>query len=212
MKWERRKQNKVSGPEPTPGTLPVDFLRLVEETLTSALQEGLTSIRGIHPESSFQASGAIYGDEVLLAITLSHGPSQIAATTVFGSADYDPLAETPALMDVLGACLDAAGSIFHFYLDPAFPERMIQIADASLSALEEAPFEWSPVKSEPHPKITVHVKIDKSNPALDAMTEEWLRNHDPEYPAKQQEAEALLEERLDALQGKKRGSGTPPLH
>jgi hypothetical protein len=219
MKWERRKKTLITAPEGAPGPLPVDFIKLVEETLTQGLQEGLTAIRGIHPASGFRAGGAIYENEILLAITLTQGPDQISATTVFGSADYDPNAEKPALMEVLSACLDAAGSVFQHYLDPAFPERIAQIADQSLSALEEAPFQWSPLRPEAHPTIEVHVKIDKSNPVLDALTEEWLRKNDPEYREEsgkssdqnRKESEDFLGERLDAIQGRKSGrGGTPP--
>jgi hypothetical protein len=220
MKWERRKKSLITAPEGTPGPLPVDFVRLVEETLTQGLEEGLTSIREIHPESKFHAGGAIYENEILLAITLSQGPSQISATTVFGSADYDPNAEKPALVEILSACLDAAGSVFQHYLDPEYPERITQIADQSLSALEEAPFQWSSIRPENHPKIEVHVKIDKSNPVLDALTEDWLRKNDPNYREEAEkspdqshrEAEDFLEERLDAIQGRKGGKGgsTPP--
>jgi hypothetical protein len=215
MKWERRKKSLMTAPEGAPGPLPVDFIRLVEETLSQGLQEGLEAIRQIHPESGFRAGGAIYENEILLAITLTHGPSQISATTVFGSADYDPNSEKPALIELLSACLDAAGSVFQHYLDPAFPERITQIADQSLGALEEAPFQWSPIKPESHPKIEVHVKIDKSNPVLDALTEDWLRKHDPDYQEdsgknmeeKRKEAEDFLGERLDAIQGRKNGRG-----
>ncbi len=220
MKWERRKKNLVTTPEGTTGPLPVDFVRLVEETLTQGLEDGLIAIREIHPESGFHAGGAIYENEILLAITLTQGPTQISATTVFGSADYDPNAEKPALMEILSACLDATGSVFQHYLDPAFPERIAQIADQSLGALEEAPFQWSPLKSENHPKIEVHVKIDKSNPVLDALTEDWLKKNDPNYREEsgknpdqtEKEAEDFLGERLDAIQGRKGGKGgnTPP--
>ena len=215
MKWERRKKSLITTPEGTPGPLPVDFVRLVEETLTQGLEEGLTTIREIHPESGFHAGGAIYENEILLAITLTQGPTQISATTVFGSADYDPNAEKPALMEILSACLDAAGSVFQHYLDPAFPERIAQIADQSLGALEEAPFQWSPLRPENHPKIEVHVKIDKSNPVLDALTEDWLKKNDPDYREEatksssesNREAEDFLGERLDAIQGRKNGQG-----
>jgi hypothetical protein len=215
MKWERRKKNLITSPEAAAGPLPVDFIRLVEETLTQGLEEGLSAIREIHPESGFHVGGAIYENEILLAITLTQGPSQISATTVFGSVDYDPNAEKPALMEILSACLDATGSVLQHYLDPAFPERIAQIADQSLGALEEAPFQWSPLKPESHPKIEVHVKIDKSNPVLDALTEEWLKKHDPEYREetvkntedKRKEEEDFLGERLDAIQGRKSGRG-----
>ena len=174
MKWERRNQSKKTGPEANPADLPLDYLKLVEETLSQALEEGLQAIKKIHPESSFKANGAIYADEVLLAITLSHGPHHIAATTVYSSANYNPTQEKPALTDVLAACLDSAGSVFQFYLDPNSPEKLAQIADHSLGALEEAPFEWSLLEAETKTKVAVYVKVDQSNPTLDARADDWL--------------------------------------
>jgi hypothetical protein len=85
-----------------------------------------------------------------------------------------------------------------------------------MSALEEAPFEWTPLKIQEVQKITVHIKMDKSNPTLDRMAEEWLEKNDPHYQeiAAVSEnvdvgsAEEFLEERIDAIRAAKSGSGS----
>jgi len=218
MKWERRKN--TNAPQVQPTSLPVDYLRLVEQTLTQALEPGLKELKKTLPVSEFTAQGAIFGDEVVLAITLSHGADHLAATTLYTSADFNPNAEKPALETILSACLDAAGSIFDFYLDVENPERIEQLAHHTLGALEEAPFEWTAMPEAPasaensaKKRVPVWIKIDKSNLPLDAMAEKWLMENDPDYQSKQghqdetnrHEAEDFLNERLDAI--KKAGSG-----
>ncbi|MBU6153913.1 MAG: hypothetical protein KGP28_06385 [Bdellovibrionales bacterium] len=214
-KWERR--NQAPAKPSSPGSeLPVDFLKLIEETMTQALEPGLLEVRKIHPESSFKAQGAIFSDEILLSITLNHGPLVLSATTVHGSVDYNPNAEKPAVNDLLALILDSLGSLFQFYLDPEFPERITQITDASLGALEEAPFEWTPLRLDEGQKTPVHVKIDKANPLLDTLAEDWLKKNDPNYEnisAKQSkinlgDAEEFLEERIEAIRAAKAGSGS----
>lgn len=208
-KWEKRKkptQATVSKSSP----LPVDYLKLVSETLTQALEKGLVEIKKIHPVSEFSADGALFGDEVLLAVTLSHGESNVAATTVYASADYVPGAEKPGLENTLGACVDAAASVFDYYLDPTQPERVAQIADRSLGALEEAPFEWTQAGN-------AWVKIDKSNPKLEQAADDWLAKNDPEYQKRLErqdqvevgESEEFLNDRLEAIKKAKSGQGGP---
>lgn len=206
MKRERRHKTK-NAPEIKPTELPVDYLRLVSETLTNALDAGLKELKKIHPESVLRSTGQIYGDEVVLAVTLSHGKNVVSATTVYASADYNPNAEKPTLEMVLGACLDAAGSVFDYYLDPKDPAKVAQIADSSLGSLEEAPFEWSAIELNDS-KIPVWVKLDKSNPELDTMAEDWLKKHDPDYEKEDTSAEEdFLQERLDAIKAAKSGTG-----
>ena len=211
MKWDRRnKTGPLSAQKAV--DLPVDYLRLVESTLTTAMEAGLKEMKLIHPISEFRASGAIYGDEVLLALTLFHGDGNLSATTVYASADFDPTAEKPGIEAILSACLDAAGAVYGFYLDPEQTERITQLSDHSLSALEEAPFEWAVAGDE---VIPIHVKMDKSNPLLDEMTERWLRENDPEYhknakAADEFEKEEFLEERLEAIQKVKSGGSSGP--
>jgi hypothetical protein len=213
---ERRKSNP-SKPASPGSELPRDFLMLVEETMVQALEPGLLEVRKTHPASTFSAQGAIFNDEILLSITLSHGPGVLSATTLHGSVDYRPDQEKPSVNDLLALCLDSLGSVFQFYLDPEFPERIAQITDSSLGALEEAPFEWTPLKLDENQKIPVHVKLDKSNPVLDHLAEDWLKKNDPNHEAevsKQNtldlgDAEEFLEERIEAIRAAKSGSGGP---
>jgi hypothetical protein len=214
MKHEKRILN--SNTTAKPGDLPVDFLRLVEETMEQALEPGLEGIRRIHRESKFSARGAIFADEVILSVSLVHGADVLSATTVHASVDYQPNQDKPGLNDLLAQCVDSIGEVFQFYLDPSRPERVAQLAESSLGALEEAPFEWTPMARGKTPVITVHVKIDKSNPQLDQLTEEWLKKNDPEYSKSEHgpkepdftAAEEFLEERIEAIRAAKSGSGS----
>lgn len=201
--WEKRKT--TNGPAPKASPLPVDYLRLVEQTLTQAMEAGLAEIKKIHPVSEFSADGILYADEVLLAITLSHGDQVLAATTVTASADYNALQAKPTLEDVLSQCLDGVGSVFEHFLDPKFPDRISGLAQSNLGALEDAPFEWTASESK---LASVWVKVDKSNPKLDAAAEDWLAKNDPDYETRKSkseardstEAEEFLSERLDKIQ------------
>ncbi len=216
MKFEKRRPPVANKPIIDAADLPVDYLRIVESTLSTALAEGLIEMRKIHPISEFKANGAIYGDEVLLTITLFHGENNLSATTVYLSADFNPMRERPTLEDVLAACLDAAGATYEYYLDAKNPTMIEQLSYHSLSALEEAPFDWSPLaKVAEIKKIPVWVKMDKSNPILENLAEKWLIENDPEYKKKtshvedltKAEAEEFLNERLEAIKGAKSGSG-----
>ena len=206
IKWDRRRTTNIPDAQTT--DLPVDYLRLVEDTITQALEKGLIEMRKIHPVSEFKAGGAIFGDEVFLALTLSHGAENLAATTVYASADFDPNNEKMKLEEILHACFEAAGAVFDFYLDPAYSERITELSRHSMSALDEAPFEWTLVNPAESLKIETYVKMDKSNLLLDELTEKWLRENDPEYDKQKadEEAEDFLNERLDAI--KKAGSGS----
>lgn len=209
MKWDRRHQSTFP-----PADLPLDYLKLVEETLATATEKGLIELKKKYPDSKFKAYGAIYADEVLLAITLSHGATNLAATTVYASVDYNPNLPAPSLETILSACLDAVGTIYHFYLDPDDTDKIEQLSNHSLSAIEEAPFEWTTIDPIGTAKIPTWVKMDKTNPELDRLTEEWLQKNDPEYKANAvapaiagEEAEEFLEDRLEAIKAAKSGSG-----
>ncbi|NDG84304.1 MAG: hypothetical protein EBX52_04605 [Proteobacteria bacterium] len=213
MKPEKRIKNEKTAGKPS--ELPLDFLRLVNETLTQALDAGLAEIKKIHPESAFSSQGYIYDDEIVLSISLTHGAEVLSATTVHSSISYLPGQEKPTVNELLALCVDSAGIVFQHYLDPAFPERVAQIAESSLGALEDAPFEWSPIEVTPNQKTIVHVKMDKSNPVLDRLAEDWLKKHDPEYHKSNPDgastevhaAEEFLEERIEAIRAAKSGSG-----
>ena len=207
MKFDRRVKPAANKPELKPVDLPIDFLKLVEETVKESHKLGIYELQKIHPICIIQAGGAIYADEVLLAITISHGEQSLIATTVYASANFNPLMPEPGIETVLDECLACAGTILNHYLDHTQPARIAQLAGATISALEEAPFEWTAMEET---KVSVWVKIDKSNPALEALTEEWLLKNDPTYSKidELEEAEEFLEERLDAIQKVKSGAGS----
>jgi hypothetical protein len=77
-------------------------------------------------------------------------------------------------------------------MDPKTPEKLAQFAGETLSELEEAPFEWTSVAVE---KRKIFVKIDKANPSIDALTEKWLSENDPDFQ-KRMEEEARATEKL----------------
>jgi hypothetical protein len=214
MIWDRRKvTNEVQA---LATDLPIDYVKLVEDTISTALQEGLKEVRKTHPKVGFYAGGKIYADEVLLAITLSQGDEDLFATTVYASADFNPLAEKPGIQLTLDSCLDAAGAVYDFYLGMKHPEKVQEIMDPSLGAMEEAPFEWTIVDLSSRANLPVWVRIVKANPQLDAAAEKWLEQNDPEYvklkaaekAAPLAGAEEFLEERLEAIKKAKSGAGS----
>lgn len=196
-----------------PTDLPVDFLKLVNETLAQTFQASLSILKNEFPETKFESGGYLLSDEIVLTATLNFGAENLAATTVYASTDFDPQ-NTTALEKALPICLDAVGSVFDFYMDPTFPERLKQLTESTLSALDEAPFEWTALEGL---TPAVWVKMDKSNPRLDQLTQEWLKKNDPEYDKhhgseNEEEAESFLEERLEALKGSKKGPTSGSLH
>jgi hypothetical protein len=174
--------------------------------MMESLSSGLEEMKKTLPICIIRASGALYSNEVLLAITLSHGEQNLIATTVYASADFNPMMQEPGIEVILNECLDSAGGIFQHYLDPKHPERISQLASASIGSLEEAPFEWTPMEDT---KVSVWVKIDKSNPALESLADNWLKNNDPHFEQSDEavEAEEFLQERLDAIRNVKSGGG-----
>ncbi len=211
MKWERRKKPETKVVDLPPTDLPVDYLKLVEESLSVTLEKGLSELKKTNPAAHLAAKGAIFADEIIMAITLTQGENQLAATTVYGSVDFNPNAEKPKMDDLLAINVEAIGSVFLVYLDPNSPEKMEQIMHHSLSAIEDAPFEWTSMKLDDG-LIPVWVKLDKSNPLLDELTEKWLQENDPHYSetiaAMEEESQEFLEERLEAIKAAKSGGGS----
>ena len=173
--------------------LPVDYLKMLKEVFTTNFDEGLKELKKTSgTPAEFQAMGQIYPDEILVAVSLLQ-KDQLAATTAYASCDFDPKASAPTVEDLLGVCVDALGAIYGQLLDPAFPEKIAQLAEHSLSALDDVPFEWTVV---PIDKQKVFTKIDKSNPNLESLADQWLKKHDPELKKRQkkehEETEALF--------------------
>lgn len=211
MKWERRKKPESKIVDLPPSDLPVDYLKMVEETLSTALEKGLTELKKTAPAAHLAAKGAIFSDEIMIAVTLTQGENRLAATTVYGSVDFNPAATLPKMDDLLAINVEAIGSVFLAFLDPHSPEKIEEIMHHSLSAIEEGPFDWTKVKLEAG-LIPVWVKLDKSNPLLDELTEKWLAENDPDYlkslEALEEESQEFLEERLEAIKSAKSGGGS----
>jgi hypothetical protein len=156
---ERRKGDKFRS-----SPLPVDYLKMITEVFTSNFDAGLQILKKhARGELSIEASGAIYATEVVVSVSLLE-KGQLAATTVYGSADFDPKASSPTVQDLLAACVDGIGAIYGQLLDPEHPDRIEQLASESLSALENIPFQWTEVPVERH---KIFLLVDKANPHLE---------------------------------------------
>lgn len=185
--------------------LPSDFLKLVNETLLQSFQESLLHFKKTYPDVHFESGGQLFSDEVILQVTLNFGLKNLAATTFYASADFDPQHETLTLDKVLPLCLDAIGTLLEFYLNPKEVELMNKLAEPNISVLDEAPFVWT--KLHDNHSHSLWLRMDKANPKLEQATQDWLKANDPQFeqsPTLQNhdhEAESFLEDRLDALQG-----------
>ncbi|MCM2277573.1 MAG: hypothetical protein NDJ89_05805 [Oligoflexia bacterium] len=172
--------------------LPLDYLRMVSEVFTTNFDEGLRAFAKIANKPRFEARGDIHLTEIVLCVSL-HQEGQLAATSVYASSDYDPRASVPTIEELLAACVDAIATVYQQLLVPGDVKRLEHLADESLSALENVPFEWTPVQVE---KFRIHIKADKANPALDEMTEDWLAKNDPQYRKRAEEAEEATKSRF----------------
>ncbi|MBS1962432.1 MAG: hypothetical protein JST04_09465 [Bdellovibrionales bacterium] len=166
--------------------LPADFTRIVREVYTTNFAEGmkqLTKLQGA--KSFFEVRGAIFANEIVMGVSLVTD-GVMAATTIYCSVDFDPTASSPTAQDLLNICVDAIGSLYGTLLDPSKPDRIAQVAQGSLSALEEIPFEWTKVEFDGR---RVWLLVDKSNPTLDEMTDKWLAENDPDADLEEDEYE-----------------------
>jgi hypothetical protein len=176
-------KRRKSEPLPKSSPLPVDYTSMVAEVFAANFDAGLKLLSGsTGGRPCFTVHGELYPDEILLGISILV-EGQLAATTVYASTDFDPRASSPTVEDLLSACVDAAGSLFGTLLDPGKPDRIAQLADRSLAALENVPFEWTPLEIE---KRTIFLRVDKANPDLERMTDDWLARHDPDKKARSQ--------------------------
>ncbi len=184
--------------------LPHDYVKMVNEVFATNFDEGLKALAKLNPaEAYFTTTGRIYVDEIVVCVSLMH-KEQMAATSVYASCDYDPKASSPTIQDLLAACVDATGAVYSQLLSPETPEVLEQLANESLSALENIPFEWTEFKVERH---KVYLKVDKANPEIDKMADDWLEKHDPEFRAEAEE-EQKETEKLFVTGPKTRGSTT----
>lgn len=193
--------------------LPLDYLKMVNEVFTSNFDAGLKALSELmEGRPGFEASGAVYSDEVVLCVTLAE-EDQIAATTVYASSDFDPKASSPTIQDLLSACVDGIGAVYGQILSAENPERLEQVASQSLSAMDNIPFHWSEVKID---RYRIYLKVDKSNPKLDQMADDWLRKNDPELEKlekqNEEETKKLFITGAEAKKSGGRGSTGGTLH
>jgi hypothetical protein len=182
---ERRKKSPGKS-----SAVPADYAKMVCEVFTSNFDSGLkklTKLKG--GKARFEVNGQIYLDEVVLAVSLLIG-KELAATTVYASMDYDPRASVPTIQDLLSACVDAIGTVFAPLLSGEKKGQLEKVAEQSLGALDGVPFDWTAVAVERH---KVFVKIDKSNPNLDRMADDWLSQNDPDQKLAADEEHAETE-------------------
>lgn len=183
--------------------LPVDYIKMINEVFATNFDAGLKALRKFNPtEAFFSTTGRIYTDEIVICVSLML-EGKMAATSVYASCDYDAQASSPTIQDVLSACVDAAGAIYGQLLSPDTPEVLEAVTNESLSALENIPFIWTEVQMD---RNKVFIKVDKSNPELDRMTDDWLEKNDPDRHAESEEQQQATEKLF--VTGPKRGSGT----
>ena len=199
---ERRKSSSTSHSD-----LPSDYTRMLSDVFSANFGDQLKAL----PEGEkvkFVAGGEIYGDEIVVHVSLVQ-EGALAATTVLASCDFDPRASSPTVEDLLALCVDGIGDVFSSLFQVA-PDSQGNPAILSpvLAELRGAPFEWTQIEIS---KRKLHLKVDKSNPVLDQAADDWLAKNDPEYRAQLAEQEKEAED-LFVLPPKKGGKGDSGLH
>jgi hypothetical protein len=137
----------------------------------------------------------------------------LGATTVHVSCDFDPRASQPTAEELLTQALDVGAGVFGALFQEGQEEALARLAEGSLASLEEVPFDWTEVE---HQRRKVFVRVDKSNPDLERMTEQWLDQNDPDRKQKRQDEQKESEDlfvvgKSSRSQGQ-RGSGSGTLH
>ncbi len=173
----------------------------MREVFTTNFIEGLKLVSMIQKsKNQFEVRGAIFSDEIVMGVSLV-AEGQIAATTIYCSVDFDPLASSPTAQDVLNVCVDAIGSLYATLLDPKNPSRLEQMAAGTLSSIAEIPFEWTKIEFDDK---RVWMLVDKSNPKLDELADNWLAKNDPAFREEEDEYEDETAELFVTGKGKPR--------
>lgn len=175
--------------------LPPEYLKMVDDVFEKNFEEGLKVLGQHLKKPKFHTSGKIYQDELQLCVSvISEG--ELAATSVHASCDYDSKANHPTVNDRLADCVDAIGVIWANLLDTEKPEAIEELSARSLTAMENVPFEWTQLEVN---KRKIYVCVDKTNPAIDQMTDEWLQKNDPHYQDPNDAEAAAVKALADAL-------------
>lgn len=169
-RYKRIRQKKVAGSGNIGTELPVDYLQMVRGVLLKNFAPALKEVEQIKAKPDFEVGGRIFPDEIVLYASLATEGS-VGATTVWASADFDSKSTKVGAELILASCLDAVGAVLEMFFTVKDRNKLEQFVGDSLGAIENAPFVWSPVEIE---RQQVHVKIDKVNPKLDALADEFL--------------------------------------
>jgi hypothetical protein len=208
---DRRKPNPIKG-----SALPSAFIGMVTDVFSKNFDEGLKKIKKITGDKiQFQALGEVFPEEIVLCVTLVQEKS-LSATSAYASVDFDPKASTPTIQDLLPLCVDAIGAVFDPLLNTDDKTALEGLVEGPLSALNDIPFEWTLLQID---KQRIYVKMDKANPHLDKMADDWLAKHDPDLEELERQAEEESENLFitgpTGPNGPKksgRGSGSGSLH
>lgn len=172
--------------------IPQDYSKMVVEVFTNTFAEGLSILGQFLDEPFFDVNGYIYSDEIVLAVSLL-SKGKISATTVYSSCDFDPKASSPSAEDLLGVSVDAIGGIYNEFFESGDAKKIEQLTSSTLSSFKEIPFDWTELTVN---KRKVFLKVDKSNPKLDQMADDYLLQNDPnlksEADKNEEDAEDLI--------------------
>ena len=183
---ESRKISSIS-----PISLPLDYLKIVEDTVSEKFSVELALYRELRPDAFFKVKGEFFLEEVLLAISLM-SEKTLSATTVYASTDYQSSDREEILQEKLNLMVDIIGATFEQLFSEKEPKVAVEkLAKPTLAELEDVALEW--VKAG---TTEIYTRVDKANILLDQIAEDWLAKHDPEWAEEivraQKESEKLF--------------------
>jgi hypothetical protein len=174
-----------------PSALPLDYAKMVTEVFKTNFDEGMKALAKLNQTKvHFTTTGSIYPEEVLVCVSLIE-EAKLSAISAYASCDFDSKASAPTIQDLLSAGVDAIGSLFAQILDPQDPQALERLTHRSLSALENVPFEWTEMQVE---SVRTWVRVDRANPEIDQMADDWLEKNDPDHLARLAEEEREISE------------------
>lgn len=141
--------------------VPKDFLKLVQETFQEKYAEFLA-------DKTLIVDGAIYPDELILAIGLRNKDEKVRQVNFESSLDYRvdyEADENHGVLEKIHLSIDALDAMFAEYVEAG--------GDLEMPTLWTA-FEFEDTK--------IYLKSSKDNMELDKMADEFLREHDRETP------------------------------
>lgn len=184
--------------------LPTEYLKMVESAVQDHFSDSLARLKKVFPKIQIRASGRMYQDEIVLAVSFVQEGS-LASPTLHASADFDPTAASPSAQDLLNSLVDAIGAGLENLFDSKRKAPFETLFEGSLSHAEDVPFEWTALDVG---KRKTWIKLDMSNPDLDQMTENWLRENDPDFDKEIEKADTELMQKIQSAAAQ--AQPTPP--